>query len=185
MITLKVKSLYFVLLGTLVNGLVEYVIRVSLSRRDAAAYRGLFGRVVDDPCRQLADDRSKNIRAHTFAFETTCQQIFTVNGCLFLLLLDVSTNGRTRPSLGPLLSNAMVQIGVEKLVDFSILLTLKKVYGYDIMARVEGRSWKWSLLISPFMLLFSAMQMMDQPGLYCRAGAPSPHAATWEPCPSQ
>jgi len=187
MIVVKIQRWEYVTLVMVINGVGEYLLRVNMKMRDEFAYRRLFGRFVENPLAQLANDRSKNIRMHTFAFETLCQHIFTINGIVTVLLFDYSGKGDTNPNPIKLFRTLVIQVFVEALVDFSALLTLKKVYGYDIMAKAVGRSWKWSCLVCPFVLFWSAHSMVDETATYCRTPSGPEYeqynlTSTWMSC---
>jgi len=168
MIVVGIQRWEYVTTVLVINGVGEYLLRINMKLRDELVYRRLFGRFVENPSAQLASDRSKNIRMHTFAFETLCQHVFTINGIVLVLVFDYSGKGDTNPDPIKLFRTLVIQVIVEALVDFSALLTLKKVYGYDIMAKADGRSWTWSLLFCPFMLFWSAHAMIDETATYCR-----------------
>merc|ERR1712060_801409 len=93
------------------------------------------------------------------------------NGVVLVLCLDMSADGKSSPTLKSALLAGALQTAVELLTDYFSLVAIAVFLNIDVLARMSGRYWYWSLPIVPFTVFSSSVFLHGLSECLCR----SPH----------
>merc|ERR1739838_954892 len=96
-------------------------------------------------------------RANNSAFETMSEIVAIWNGVAMMLSFDMSTDGKSSPTVqAPLLAGA-IQTAVELLLtDYLSIVAIYILLDINLIDRMSGRHWYWSLPTVPFMIYASS-----------------------------
>lgn len=173
-----------VLCLSIVSGLTEFTFRITMRLRDRFLYRCIFG-----PClqgdqsssAQLRNQRNKRLRACNSMFETMQEYCGIWNGVALVLCLDMSSDGKSSPTVQGALLTGAIQTSVEFLTDYVSIVALAVLLNVDVLSRASGRYWYWSVPCAIYGLLSSLSTCSFLLYVLCR----SPHVdgSTWMVCP--
>lgn len=180
-----VRNPMWVLCLSVANGLGEFTLRLTMQMRDRFLYRRIFSRFLRgdvSASEQFRNPRNKYFRANNSAFETMSEIVAIWNGVAVVLCLDMSKDGKASPTVQVAIIAGAMQTVVELLTDYLSIVALAVSLNVDVLARMSGRYWYWSVPTAPIMIVSSAWLFYAYSGYLCR----SPHlnGSTWMVCAS-
>jgi len=180
-----IKDPKIVLLLSVLNGVAEFSLRLSVRVRDRCLYSMLFKKALatgELPHAQMENLRRNGILSTSNSmYETMSEMVAIWNGVLTVLFLDISRDGKSVPTLASALQTGAIQTATELITDFVSILALSLILNINILKKARNRRWYWSLPAMPTLLLFSLHTTHSLlPRVLCRSGELK--AGTWVPC---
>merc|ERR1712224_1122483 len=116
-----IKDPKIVLFLSVLNGIAEFSLRLSVRLRDRSLYRLLFENALDTdelPHAQMENLRNGVLSTSNSMYETMSEMVAIWNGVLTVLILDISRDGKSAPTLFGALRTGAIQTATELGTDF-------------------------------------------------------------------
>lgn len=144
-----IKSQSIIVLSSVLLGIAEISFMCSLGARDRFLYRHLGKRAQGgDPLTAMKKNRL--MRSRNAHMETILEIIFTIlMGFVVPLAYDVGEGGDGRSEVGFLVSNVVIQIAIEILVDLIVVVYLTSMVKQPMMAitHTDFNGWTYWMII--------------------------------------